>query len=220
MVMAPFILCALSCASSATLGARLVPPGQAAVAVAGGVNVLLPTLDFRAVAGVAPRVDLGVQYDIHGGIAHVVALTGRVRLASPLAVSLGAAYGFFAIEEVSGIEFQRLPLGQGLTLTPAVHLSRCSRGGVHLSLGLGVTVRVVRVAERLGTPIQTDRTVRTLDREGDLAVEHAHAEFGAEWPRRSGVLFVRLRAVVPIQSDLRPLGYLPWVVIGRSWSFR
>jgi hypothetical protein len=210
MVMAPFILCALSCASSATLGARLVPPGQAAVAVAGGVNVLLPTLDLRAVAGVAPRLDLGVQYDIHGGIAHVVALTGRVRLASALAVSLGAAYGFFAIEEVSGIEFARLPLGQGLTLTPALHLSRCSRGGVHLSLSLGATVRVVRIAERLGT----------LDRAGDLAVEHAHAEFGAEWPRRGGVLFVRLRAVVPIQSDLRPLGYLPWVVIGRSWSFR
>ena len=44
-----------------------------------------------------------------------------------------------------------------------------------------------------------------------------YAELGAEWERKHGALFLRFRAVVPVQADFRVIGFLPMFTVGRSF---
>ena len=70
----------------------------------------------------------------------------------------------------------------------------------------------LRLAKRIQ---ETPCRQRTPDPEGPM--HRARAEVSAEWPRRRGALFVRLRLVIPIDAGWSPIGYFPWISIGRSW---
>lgn len=87
--------------------------------------------------------------------------------------------------------------------------SRHTAGGAHVSFAFGFSVRWLAPALR-------DGEVRI---EPEVSVRHAHAEVAAEWERRRGALFVRLRLAVPIQAGWNAFGYLPWLSLGRTWSF-
>ena len=211
MTAPPFMLCALLCASSPNVGAAVVPRGEAALYAAGGINVLLPTLTLGATAGVADGVDLDLRYDTHAGLAHDVGLTGRFRPFERFAVGLNVSHSFFAIEEVSGILAVRAPFSNGSTFAPDVRWTAFQRGNTQVHLLGGLAIRWLGLAED---------EFGTITRELEFSIRHAFAEVGVEWSTEEGSLWVRVRAVVPIETEFRVLGYLPWVVIGHSWSIQ
>jgi len=186
-----------------------VPPAHGVLRVGGGFSALFPTVSLEAGGGVTRRLDLTAHYDTHAGLAHVYGLTARVGLPRSLAVSIDVSHSNFALEEISGIQAVRAPIGNGLTSTFSFHGSRVTAGGVHFYGGGGLTLRWL---------VPRERPEGTVERVFDLTVNHLYAELGAEWERKSGALYLRFRAIVPIQTELNVLGYLPWVVIGRTWN--
>jgi hypothetical protein len=207
MIAASFILCASWCTSSPSLGAALVPPKQVALSISGGLNVILPTLRLAAVSGLTRFLDLGLEYDVYAGLVHGLALRPRVRLHRYVATSVAVSYSYFTIDELFGVQMSRAPFGNGLGLSPTLHLSRYSRGGVHLSLALGFLLGVLRTGED-GPVVQ---------RVAEASVQHVFAEVSAEWERKYGALFLRFRAVVPVQADFPIIGFLPMFTVGRSF---
>ena len=209
MTAVPFMLCVSWFASSPSLGTAVVPPGEAALYVAGGFNVTLPTLTLGATAGVSDGFDLDLRYDTHAGIVHDVAVTGRLRLSERFAAAVCIAYSFFAIEEVSGILAVRSPFSNGSTVAPDVRWTALDDGDTRVSLVGGFAVRWLTLAED---------EFGTVTRDLELSVRHAFLEVGAEWTGDGASTWLRVRAVVPIEAEFRVLGYLPWIVIGRTWS--
>jgi len=80
--------------------------------------------------------------------------------------------------------------------------------GPHVAFALGATVRMTRLRESFGE----------LSREIDPSLESAWLEAAVEWDDDGASTFLSFRATVPIQADLRVLGYFPWITIGRSWE--
>ena len=207
MIAASFILCASWCTHSPTLGAALVPPRQVALSVSGGLNVILPAVRLQAVAGLTQKLDLGLEYETYAGLVHGFALVPRVRLHRYVATSLAVSYSYYTVDELFGVRMSRAPFGNGLSLSPALHVSGFRRGGVHVSGALGLSIGVVRNGE-MGSEVQ---------RVAEISVQHIYGEVGAEWERRHGALFLRFRAVVPVQSDFPIIGFLPMLTVGRSF---
>lgn len=189
-------------------GARITPVGGATLHAAAGLNVLLPTLVVGATTGVAGPLDVGLRYEVHAGLGHVFVLAARARVASPLALALELAQGFFAAEELAGIRLVEAPFGNALVTTPRLLASIVSTPAVHVALGLGVSLRWVVLEQR------AEETRRSFD----PAVQDATLELAAEWPLCTGVAFLRFVALVPIQAELRVLGFLPSLVAGRTWD--
>jgi hypothetical protein len=207
---ARFILCGLWCGHSPLLGAFTVAPERGAVSVAGGVNAVFPTLALSVTAGVSSRLDLTLAYETHAGLAHVVRASARARLAERWAMVNAVSYGLFTVEDIGGIESVYAPFGNGLTTTHSAVFSRWSEGALHLAFAAGVTVRWV-------VPRQDAFGVTTL--EAAPTLHTAHLDASVEWAARaSGTWWLTFRALVPIQADFRLFGYLPMVLVGRSWS--
>ena len=211
MTAAPFMLCALTLASSPSLGTSVVPPGTAALYTGVGFNVALPTVTLGATAGVAKGIDLDLRYETHAGLAHDVGVTGRFRVAERLAAAVNLSYSFFAIEEVSGIVAVRAPFSNGATFAPDIRWLALDRGDTQISLLGGASVRWLGLDED---------EFGTITRRLELSVRHAFLEVGAEWSDPGGSTWLRVRAVVPIEAEFRVLGYLPWVMLGWTWSIQ
>lgn len=210
MTAAPFILCAWWCAASPTLGGVTLAPGEAAVYGAIGWDTTLPTVSLGATAGIVRGVDLDARYDTRAGLAHDFGLRIRVALAETIAASLVASHGFFAVEEIGGIQSSRAPFGNGLALAPALHLSTFREAGAHVAFGVGATVRLTRLSESFGM----------LERELDPHLESAFLDVAAEWEDDGATTWLALRAAIPIQTDVHVIGFLPWITVGRSWELR
>ena len=210
MTLAPFILCAYWCAADPTLGAVTLEPGDVSVYAAGGIDTAFPTVSLGGTAGVADGFDLDARWDTRAGLAHDFGVRGRLRLAERWAASLSVSHGFFTVEEIGGIEAADAPFGNGLAVTPGLHLSLFRPGGAHVFLGTGVIVRMTRLENEFGT----------LRREVDPLLESAWLDVGVEWEGDGATTFLRLRSVVPVGADLRVIGYLPWLTIGRTWELR
>lgn len=218
MTAARFIACVCSfatlsgCAGSSVdgrppvLGGTTLAPGDTVVYGALGWDVTFPTLSAGATAGVLDGLDLDARYDTRAGLAHDFGMRARGRIARGWAASLSVSHGFFTVEEIGGIQASRAPFGNGVAIAPAVHASLNDT----VSFGLGATLRMTRLSEDLGV----------LSRELDPFVESAWLDVAAEWADASGTSFVALRAVVPVQAELRVLGYLPWITLGRAWDLR
>ena len=52
----------------------------------------------------------------------------------------------------------------------------------------------------------------------DAGLRAVSAGLAAEWPRETGTLFIRARAVVPTDGLLTFYGYLPVLEIGATWG--
>jgi len=209
MITAQFMLCGLWCGADPVMGALVVPEGRGAIQLAGGVNAVLPALTFGAVVGVGSRVDVGARYEMYAGLAHALTATARVRLAERWALVNSASYGFFAVDEISGIQSSRAPFGSGFTTTHGVAWSRWNRDGLHVSLAAGVTVRWLRLRDVLDV----------VDLVPDVTLHTAHVEVTTEWAARSGgSWWVSVRALVPVQANFQVFGFLPMVLVGRSWG--
>ncbi len=205
------MLCAFWLASSPTQGTAVTPSGEAGLYVAGGLNVALPTVTLGAIAGVADGFDLDFRYDTHAGLVHDVGLTARFAWAERFAAAVNVSYSFFAIEEVSGILAVRAPFSNGATVAPDVRWRVLDRKDHHLSLMGGASVRWLGLEED---------EFGTVSRRLEFSVRHAFLEVGAEWIGDSGSTWLRVRAVVPIEAEFRVLGYLPWIVVGHTWSLQ
>jgi hypothetical protein len=201
MTAGAFILCAWWCASSPTLGAMVAEPGAGTLHLGAGVNALLPTLDAAAGLGLGSGIDAAVRYDTHGGLAHIFGAGARFELARRLALAIDAEWGFFAIEEIAGIQARNAPFGNGASAGLALHRSIFAEGGAHVSLGAGVTARFI-----------------DEDQHVTFSLDHATIDIGVEWPGHGGNTYLRFRAVIPIAADFPVVGYLPWIVIGRAWN--
>lgn len=211
MTVAPFMLCAFSFASSPALGTSIVPPGEAGLYVGGGFNLILPTLSFGGTAGITKGFDLDVRYDTHAGLVHDLGLTGRVRFADRFATALNVSYSFFAIEEVSGILAVRAPFSNGATFAPDLRWMVLDDSDTKVNLLGGVMVRWLAL---------TEDEFGTVTRQLEFSLRHAFFEVGAEWIDGDESTWLRVRAVVPIEAEFRVLGYLPWIVIGHTWSIQ
>ena len=203
------MLFALTFASSPNLGADVVPPGEAALYIAGGFNVALPTLSLGATAGVADGVDLDFRYDTHAGIVHDVGLTGRFAFTKRLAAAVNLSYSLFAIEEVSGILAVRAPFSNGASVAPDLRWTVMNGSDTHINLQGGFAVRWLGLQED---------EFGTVTRRLELSVRHAFAEVGAEWFDGDGSTWLRVRAIVPVEAEFRVIGFLPWIVLGCTWS--
>lgn len=189
------------CMLCASLSSPLADP--AAVQLGGGVFGLLPAATMRAEAPVGPA-SVTLRYDTAGGLVHDLGLGARAPL-GPLRVELEVAHGLLGIEEIAGIQLDDIPFGQGLTtrLTglSALHTS----GGHRVQLGGGFTARWTAISTTQGAQARVF----------DPTLHHAHGELRVDW---QGGLFLRLRAVVPIEAELRVLGYWPQVLVGQTWG--
>lgn len=200
MTAAGFILCAWWCASNPTLGAMVAPAGEGALQLGGGVDALFPTLEAAGQLGLGRGIDLGVRYETQL-LVHTFAAEARLRLADRLALAVDADWGFFVIDEIAGIRAEDAPFGGGATLGMALWRSWFARGGAHVAGGLGATLR-------------------WLEANGELraSFDHVTIEIASEWGGDGGTTYLRFRAVVPIAADFHVIGFLPGVVVGRSWN--
>lgn len=209
MIAAPFTLFALLSANSPTLGAATMPPQKVALYLGGGFNVLFPTLSLGATAGVSEGFDLDLRYDTHAGLVHDLSVTGRLQLGERWALGLGLAHSFFAFEELSGVVAVRAPFSNGSTVSPDVRWSFWRGTSTQVFLVAGASVRWLGLEED-----EFGEVRRSLE----FSLRHAFLEVGAEWLEEGASNWVRVRAVVPIEAEFRSLGYLPWIMFGRSWS--
>lgn len=194
MTAALFILYALSSSD---------PPGY--VQIGGGVHGLFPMATVGGGARVADGVAVEGRYDLVAGLAHDLGLGLRVALPAAWDVSLYVAHGFFGEEELQGIYLAEAPLGNGLTTTAAARWTQVTTRGARVGYEGGLTARWVVPEETFGT----------IERAFDPTLHHLHAGVEVAWP---GGAFLRVRALVPVQADLRVLGYLPLVAAGHTWS--
>ncbi len=190
MMAAPFILCASLSAAE--------------VAVGGGVFGLLPAVTLRAEAPVGDAA-IAVRYDTAAGLVHDVGLAGRVTWGDAIDVELELAHGFLGLEEIAGIQLDDIPLGQGLTTALSGLWRTTTDGGHRVRLGAGLTAR--------WTTIRTDLGVQ--ERAFDPSLHHAHGEVRVDW---QGGIFLRFRAVVPIEAELKVIGFWPQALVGYSWA--
>lgn len=174
------------------------------VQIGAGVFGLLPAATLRAEMPVADVIALAVRYDTAAGMVHDFGLaarlvTGRARF------ELDVAHGFFGLEEIAGIQLDDAPFGHGLTTT-LVALARWHTDGGHaVDLGGGLTAR--------WTDLDNDFGVQR--RIFDPTLHHLHGEVRVDG--RDGI-FLRLRAVVPIEAELRIIGFWPQVLVGHTWA--
>lgn len=208
MMAAPFILCVYWCTTSPSLGAMSVPPGEVAFDLGGGMSAVLPTVTIGGTAGVTDSFDLGLHYDVHGGIAHDVYATARLSF-DRFALRLDLGHVFYAIEEVGGIEAVDSPFGNGAYSTLAFVISFFRDDATHVALGAGATVRWFDLVRR--------DDLDGLERAFDPILQSAHLEATAEWEGGGGATYVRFVASVPLQAEFRVLGFLPRIVAGRVW---
>ena len=201
MTAGAFILCAWWCASSPTLGAMVEPAGDGALRLGAGIDAFFPTLDAELTLGAGRGVDVTARYDTHGLLLHAFGAGARVRLADRLALSVDAEYAVFLIDSIADIEAEDAPVGGGASASIGLWRSFFAEGGAHVGVGASATVT-------------------WLDANGAAVAEldHLTFEIGAEWAGDGGTTFLRVRAVVPIAAELHPLGYFPWIVIGRAWN--
>ncbi len=209
MTPAVFILRGLWCGHSPLRGAYTVAPGSGAVHMGGGVHVVLPTLALGATLGVASRVDVTLTYETHAGLAHTFSAATRVRLSERWATTHSLSHGLFVVEDIGGIQSARAPFGNGLTTTHGAVFSRWNLSGLHLALAAGVTIRWLVPRESFDVvTLETEPTLHT-----------AHLDLTVEWAARSsGTWWLQVRALVPVQAEFNLIGYLPMVLVGRSWS--
>jgi len=208
MTAAPFI--AFAFGSGAEAGPLVCDPGTAELQAEVGFAGALPTVLIGGRAAVSPRVDLGARAVTHAGLAY--AFGGAVRWAA--SERIGAALlvdeSFYTVEEIGGIQSLRSPFGNRVALTPQLIGAVTTGRGIDLDLGGGAEIGVLRLEQG---PAATVRRVRP-------ALDNLWAEVRADWPRERGVLYVRVRAIVPVADPFHVLGYLPWVAIGREWGLR
>lgn len=192
---APSMLCVLSS-----------PPAleAPAVQVGGGVFGLLPAATLRATLPVVDGTALLVRYDTAAGMAHDVGLAARHDFGA-LRFELDVAHGFFGLEEIAGIHLDDAPFGNGLTTTLTALGGIETSGGHRVGLGGGLTARWTRLASDFGV----------VERRFDPSLHHLHGEARVDWT--NGV-FLRVRAVVPIEAELRVIGFWPQVLVGHTWS--
>jgi hypothetical protein len=183
--------------------AQAAPP--AGLRAGGGFSGLFPSATAGLRAPVSDAVDLEVRYDTVAGLAHDVGVTGRWHHA-PYDLGLAVAHGFFGVEDLGGIPLQHAPLGEGLTTALVGGWTTHTARDHAVRVEVGLTARWWHV---------DDVDVGTQDRVFDPTVHHAHVEVGVDFV---GGVFLRGRAVVPIQAELRVLGYLPVVMVGRAWT--
>lgn len=184
------------------------PADSAAVQLGGGVFGLLPAATMRAEApvgqlGSAP-FGLAVRYDTAAGLVHDLGLGARLDLGGAR-VELELAHGVLGIEEIAGIQLDDIPFGHGLTSTALALAGWSTSGGHRVHLGGGLTARWTAISKSLGAQ----------ERVFDPSLHHVHGELRVDW---RGGLFLRLRAVVPVEAELRVLGYWPQVLLGRAWG--
>lgn len=189
-------------------GARLLAAGHAALEASAGFNVLLPTIVLGATTGLAHGVDVGLRYEVHGGLGHVFLLAGRAALGRSFALGLQVAQGFFAAEKLFGIRFVEAPFGTALVTTPRLSWSFEASPGAHLGFTLGVTARWIVLEQR------AEETRRVVE----PGVQDVNLEIVAEWDVSGGTTFLRFVALVPVQAELGVLGFLPTIVAGRTWG--
>ncbi len=168
------------------------------------------------VRGTFPSVTAGVgvrlgewtvegRYDTVAGLAHDVGAAARLSLDRRWEVGLDAMHGFFAVEDLGGIHQADSPLGNGLTTTARARWRDTTRRGVRWAPGFGLTARWTTLARELGT----------VERRFEPSLHHVEGSIDVDW---QGGAFLRLRALVPIEADLRVFGFLPILEAGHTWS--
>ncbi len=194
------------CVVAAMLAApALAAPPAPDLRAGGGFAGLFPAAEVSLRTPVAPTVDLEARYETVVGVSHDVGLTGRW-YRDAWSLGLSAANGFFGVEDLAGISPHRAPLGGGLTTALlGAHHHETARGH-RVRVEVGLTARWTHV---------DDVDAGTVDRVFDPTLHHVHAEVAVDW---AGGLFLRGRAVVPVQADLKVIGYLPVVSVGYRWS--
>lgn len=120
--------------------------------------------------------------------------------------SLSASNGLF------GIEFQNMALGNDWIAGGEVMATIDRERGADLTFGLGVSWT-------LGGPRYLD--FDRVETQWDPGLRNVFASVSGEWIlTERASLFIELEALVPLHTDLVPLGYLPTASSGITWSFR
>lgn len=212
MTAVPFIVwgCAFAADPVGVHGAALQDPATGSVRVEGGLAGALPVLLAGANLGVGDRVDVGAHYVTHAGLAHGIGGTVRWSATETWGLGVTVDESLFTVEELAGIEAIRAPLGNRVAATPQWLGRHVGERGVEVGLAAGAEVGLWRLDPSVDGPVRALRP----------ALDHVWVEATPAWPRRRGALYVRVRAVVPIASQFRVLGYLPTVTVGRSWGAR
>ncbi|MBX2799743.1 MAG: hypothetical protein KTR31_18840 [Myxococcales bacterium] len=192
-------------------GAALPQGGQAVLQVEGGFAGTFPTLGAAAHLGLSESVDVTVDAVTHAGLAYALGLRARwAPQRGDWAMGLRLDESFFTVEELGGIPSIHAPFGGRLALTPTAAHRFTTTARVDLGTTAGAGVALV--------PVQA--TPDGPQRQLDPALETVWAEIAATWPGEGGRTVVRLRLIVPVAGDFHPLGYVPWLTIGRIWGVR
>lgn len=179
----------------------LVLLNPAVVEIGGGVAGMFPAGSVRA--SLAAPVEIEARYLTLAGLVHDFGVGARYP-GEGWDLRLDVAHGFYAIEDLGGIDTAPAPFGNGTTSTLEAR-SWLQARRVRVALGGGATLRWLRLRERLGT----------VERVFEPTLHHVHGLAEGHWP---GGFFIRLSALVPIQADFKILGYLPTLTLGRAWS--
>ncbi len=192
-------------------GAATLDRGEIVVRAEGGFAAAFPTALGGVTAGITDGVDVGVHAVTHAGVAFALGATGRWAPGDgSVAAALTVDESFFTVDEIAGIRAIRAPFGRRFAVTPAIAGRRTTSAGVDLGYTLGSGIRLLR----------SEETPDGARRRASPAIETVWGELAATWPSERGRTFVRVRAIVPVAGGVHPLGFFPWIGIGRTWGVR
>lgn len=186
----------------------LVAPARAVISGAAGIHAVLPSLGLRVLTGAGERFDVFAGYETHAGLAHQFSLGVRWVFSQNVLLSLSAAHGFFALEEISGIDLADAPFGDGTTTTLSAVFGGFAVGNAAITFEGGLTMLW----------LASERSADRIERVFDPALQNLHFGCAARWEDGRDATFLAFRATVPIEANFRVFGYIPWIAIGRSWS--
>lgn len=196
-------------------GAVAPEAGQRLYTLGGGLLFTFPYGLASATLGLGGGASATARFE---SLA-VLGWSAAAELAWGTGVESGVAFGVRAFLEraslnpingLFGVEFQALALGNDW-ITGGELLTTIDRErGADLTLGLGMSYT-------LGGPRYLD--FDRVENKWDPGVRNVFASVGGEWAlTMKARLFIELEVLFPLHTELIPLGYLPTVSSGLTWS--
>lgn len=200
---------------SAALGAQPPEAGGVVVQLGGGVLLNLPQVGAGLRVGTGLGTGLSVTALTVGFLGYSVdaRLGWGMALGPELSLGLAVGAGLASLEDANdlgGIAFSNLSLGNDRVAGGEVLLTwlRPQSATITASLGWSITLAGTRYDNFFEATYKPDLELRGLT-----------ASLQGEWAlTQTRALFLRLEGLLPLHTEIIPVGYLPTLTAGVTWS--
>jgi hypothetical protein len=198
------------------LGAAGPEKGDAVITAGGGLVFNVPTGSLSARLGTGAGWHLGADYDLIGLLGHSFGLRlgggGFVGEDVAMGAALSTAIGSLQLAEVAGVDFANLDFGNDWisSLDFVVSWTRPERAHITATFGIQITLADYEFTSFTATEYLFEPALRgvTASIQGEWELEEVEH------------FFIRLQGLVPLHTDVTPIGFLPTVSAGVAWRIQ